>query len=376
MLSGLFTSTLTQQAIAYEVLAAESNRSNDTATIDRATTFSTYDGNHLAISKLQTLASRLPLSIKTYPHTAPYDTLREQRAIFEGIFTPPTEAVLEVKPNCSSGECTWSPYGSLAICSGVANLTALGDSPLLETLRDTTEKRMRVLFETSNVTAGSAGYGDFYLAISETFPIIIGLLDSPSKVFNGSVTELIVSDSFIAYTDEMVNTSAPFDMAKVKYLEVAFWWCTKTYTTEVTQGQATTVEISTASKAKEYKNTLNVSWDPKFYPCYSTGRCNETYGATEVSLEPPPGLISSDESYTVHLWTDLTASMLLASTMLDSLLLDRTRGVVASNGGGVAKAFGFSLLGDFLATEVPLPEIQLTSVRTVVSNTARSMTNL
>jgi hypothetical protein len=68
--------------------------------------------------------------------------------------------------------------------------------------------------------------------------------------------------------------------------------------------------------------------------------------------------------------------MLLASTMLDSLLLDRTRGVVASNGGGVAKAFGFSLVGDFLATEVPSPQTQMADVRTIVDNTARSMTNL
>jgi hypothetical protein len=62
--------------------------------------------------------------------------------------------------------------------------------------------------------------------------------------------------------------------------------------------------------------------------------------------------------------------------MLDSLLLDRTRGVVASNGEGVAKASGFSLVGDFLATEVPAPETQLAKIRTVVDNTARALTNL
>ncbi len=51
MMSGLFTSTLTQQAITYDVLEAKSSRSNDTATVDRATVFSTYDGDKLAISK-------------------------------------------------------------------------------------------------------------------------------------------------------------------------------------------------------------------------------------------------------------------------------------------------------------------------------------
>ena len=50
MLSGLFTSTLTQQAISYTVIQAVSNN-NGTALVNRATTFSTYDGHGLAISK-------------------------------------------------------------------------------------------------------------------------------------------------------------------------------------------------------------------------------------------------------------------------------------------------------------------------------------
>ncbi|KAK4194537.1 hypothetical protein QBC40DRAFT_290624 [Triangularia verruculosa] len=361
MLSGLFTSTLTQQAITYQVEKALSLQANDTATVDRATTFSTYDGNVLALT--------------------PYDTLREQRAIFDGIFTPSTERVPEVRANCSSGDCTWPAYGSLAVCSGVANLSAINNPGLHSSLRNATEKRLRLLLQTSNITAGSAGYGNFYMAINEVFPVIIGLLDRPTGAFNQSVTELMVSDSFIAYTEEMVSTSSDSDalddmMAKVKYLELAFWWCTKSYVTEVTQGQSVTTEVSVLSRAKEgMNNTLNVAWDHSFYPCYSAGRCNETYGGTEMVLEKPAET-AEQVDFTVHLWTSLTASMLIASTMLDSLLLDRTRGVVASNGGGSAKAFAFSLLGDFLTTELPPPEKRLADVQTVMSNAARSMTNL
>lgn len=49
MLSGLFTSTLTQQAITYPLLEAVATNSNESATVDRATSFSTYDGNDLKI---------------------------------------------------------------------------------------------------------------------------------------------------------------------------------------------------------------------------------------------------------------------------------------------------------------------------------------
>ncbi|KAK4223072.1 hypothetical protein QBC38DRAFT_488455 [Podospora fimiseda] len=73
-------------------------------------------------------------------------------------------------------------------------------------------------------------------------------------------------------------------------------------------------------------------------------------------------LTNSTETYSVHVWSALTTSHLNGSTMLDSLLLDRTRGVISSNGGGVANAFGFSLLGDYLATSVPSPQIQLQNV--------------
>ncbi len=46
-LSGFLTSTITQQAINYRILEAES--SNGTASVARATTFSLYDGNTLVI---------------------------------------------------------------------------------------------------------------------------------------------------------------------------------------------------------------------------------------------------------------------------------------------------------------------------------------
>ncbi len=316
--------------------------------------------------------------INTHP-PAPYDTLREQQVIFEGIFTPPTERVPHVRPICSSGECRWQPYGSLAICGGVANLSATSSPELLSRLQATASRRLDVLFNTSQTTDGSGQYGNFFYNAPEVFPIVVGLMDQPSGAFNKSVTDLIVSDSFIAYTEQTVNRTAPMDWSTVQYLEVAFWWCTKTFNTTVRQGEAVTEELAARTQlVGEPGNTFNVPWDAKFYPCYAAGTCNDTYGATEFRLEPPPGAVKLPDElgYTVHLWTEITASMLLASTMLDSLLMDRKRGVVASNGGGVAKAFGFSLLGDFLATELPTREQQMRNTERVVVNTARSMTNL
>jgi hypothetical protein len=93
---------------------------------------------------------------------APFDTAREQRAIFGGAFSAPTEIVPEVKPSCSSGRCTWPLYGSLAICGDIANITARGDVQLLERLGNMTEKRLGVLFNTTLATAEALGIESFY----------------------------------------------------------------------------------------------------------------------------------------------------------------------------------------------------------------------
>ncbi|KAK4183932.1 hypothetical protein QBC35DRAFT_506964 [Podospora australis] len=373
MISGIFTSTLTQQAVAYDVGKAKSNQPNDSATLARATSFSLYDGTDIMIS--------------------PYDPIRAHRAIFDGMFTAPTETLPELRPNCSSGDCSWEPYGSLAACGGVVNLTAVKDQPCFAFpfIKRTTEERLRALINVSNAADYAAGYGNLYLATEEVFPIVVAPLERPTGMFNHSVTELIISDSFIAYTDEMVNKSSGVDplvdiMSKVKYLEVAFWWCTKTYETEVHNGQATTRELATFSKIiptqgdpifPRQPNQLNVAWDPRILPCYEHGNCKQIYGANKTLLEPAPGAgrLQDEVGYSVHLWTGLVASMNLASKMLGCALVDSFRSVVASNGDSMAKVFAFALFGDLLNREVPPPQVQMAYVTNIVDNTARSITN-
>ena len=242
-----------------------------------------------------------------------------------------------------------------------------------------TEKRLNVLFNTSQSTAEALGYGPgvYFRLVPQVFPLIVGPLDKQTGAFNKSVTDLMASDSFIAYTDEPLPNALPFDMSRVRYLEMAYWWCTKTYQTNVTGGKAATVEVATRSQLTKPARTLNMPWAREFYPCYTTGTCNATYGGDVAQLAAPPGTEDGPAvNYTLHVWSELTASALLATTMFDSVFFDHTRGVVFSNGGGVAKAFGVSLLGDFLSTTVPAPESQLGNMQDLVSNAARSATNL
>jgi hypothetical protein len=245
---------------------------------------------------------------------------------------------------------------------------------------------LQTLYSTIDRNGDVYGVDDFLGKVLPNFyPVILGPMSNPSTLFNASVNTLIINDNFIAYPVEIMNASAPLDLTKIHFLEVAFWWCTKTFESKVKSGQHTTTEITARSEPKaptqKYNNTdtLNMAWSHVFYPCYVAGSCNDTYGGAMVELEPPPLPTEipnrENDSYTVHVWTGLTVSGLLAATMWDSVLMDPSHGVVTSNGGGIAKAFALSVLGDFMAAYPPA-NTQLENARSIARNIGRAMTNL
>lgn len=261
------------------------------------------------------------------------------------------------------------------------NLTAKGSPTLLANLKNVTTKRLETLYTTIESNAKAYGFDEFlHDALPGFYPVILGPMLSSSDVLNESVHSLIVNDNFIAYPNGLLNSSEPLDMDSFLFLGVSFWWCTKTFSSVVTSGEHTTTEIAARSERKAPSEkpanteTLNMAWSPEFYPCYTAGTCNETFGPAVVELEPPEHS-PPNESYTVHVWTGLTVSGLLAATMWDSVLMDPTHGVVTSNGGGIAKAFALSILGDFMSATPP-PATQLGNAKNVAVNIARSLTNL
>lgn len=363
LVSGLMTGTFTQMAITYPVILAEARNGSETATVERATGFSVYDGGEKLIP-------------------GPFEAVREQQAVYQGGFYPPDEEAPHLSPVCSSGDCVWPVYGSLAVCSGVVNLTEQGNPPLLENLRDVTAKRLQILYASIKSNGDIYGWTNFQAqALPGFYPVILGPMFSPSSGFNDSVKNLILNDNFVAYPVRMLNSSEPLDMDAFHFLGLTFWWCAKSYESRVKAGEHTTTEVSTRSELKASStranntDTLNMAWSHEFYPCYTAGTCNATFGSAAVELLPPSDIPEKADPYTVNVWTGLTVSGLLAATMWDSVLMDPSHGVVTSNGGGVAKAFALSVLGDFMAP-TPEPDDQLGSARQVAGNIARTITNL
>jgi hypothetical protein len=311
--------------------------------------------------------------------SVPFDASREKQALINGAFLPQNEQVPDVTPVCSSGECQWPTYGSLAICSTVANLTALGNQTLLGVLRNSTSRRLEALFNSTPDTVSELSYGAAVLAsVPPSFPIVIGPLANPSGALNESITQLLASDHYVAYSNMLMTNVSIHDLPGIQFLEVAFHWCTKTFSTQVSGGIASSGEVASSirtAKPPPY-STVNFAWSEAFYPCYETRTCNQTFGGMEIDMEAPPQVEEIVGPYTIHVWTALMASAPISATMYGSVLMDVFRGFVASNGGGIAEAFASPLLGDFMAPTAPPADVQMQGVQNVVRNMAKAMTNL
>ncbi|KAH8887657.1 hypothetical protein GQ53DRAFT_749727 [Thozetella sp. PMI_491] len=352
--TGLITSTLTQQAVDYEQLDAITTTAN--ATLNRATIFSLYNKGNLELG--------------------PWEMVRAKQAMLDGGLYVPNGTFPHITPECPSGNCDWDTYGSIGICSDLVNLTAMGNETLLGELRRMTNTRATSFL---NSTSMFLSDGLFFNAIPRpsvpaAFAVVVGNLDAPMGVFNESVYQAMAGEYFVAYTDSTV-TASTVSNSSFTYLGVSFYWCTTSYKTSVRDGVATTDIVGRNTRvATKNPKTLNFSWSNDFTVCYVAGNCNETVGSMFVEFETPAE-VENEITYGVNVWTGLLGSVLVGSTMYDSLLMDEMRGIVTSTGGGIAQAFASALYGDFLTPKSPPPAEQMLNVKGIVSNFARSLTN-
>ncbi|KAB5566193.1 hypothetical protein GE09DRAFT_1284036 [Coniochaeta sp. 2T2.1] len=360
--SGIITSTLTQQAVDYQQINAIST--SGTAAVQRATTFSLFNGSDFALG--------------------PQEMVRGKQAMFNGALSNPGIPIPPNIPDCSSGSCEWDSFGSLAVCSDVVNLTATGNMTLLKQLTAVADQRLSALLNSTSLFLSQGLFFNVFPTTSmpPAFPILVGIMPSPTGMFNDSVTQLMVGNYYVAYSNDQL-TGADIATSPLLFLEVALFWCTKTYSVNVHDGVANTTELGSAAEVlTSNPHTLNFAWAPDFAMCYVLGNCAKTLGNRQLELQPPPGdrrgqteEYKVQKQYTVNVWTSLLSSILLGSTMYDSLLMDQTRGIIVSTGAGIAQAFATAMFGDFLSTESPDEEAQFKNAQGIASNLAGSITN-
>lgn len=168
-------------------------------------------------------------------------------AIQNGLYAG-NSTIEDLQPFCSSGNCTWPTYRSLAICTQLSDITSELKTKNATVHRHEQQPREEVLHYLANQTY-IADDGRVLVNISSAAQdppqgnnlFASGLDFTNSIAFkNNSVP---IADGFMIY-----STSTDGDTQKFSAIEFQLEWCVRTYTTSVTNGRSVTQRHSKVSQ--------------------------------------------------------------------------------------------------------------------------------
>ncbi|KAF2148132.1 hypothetical protein K461DRAFT_316518 [Myriangium duriaei CBS 260.36] len=167
-------------------------------------------------------------------------SLDSQGAILSGLYAD-REAILDIAPVCSSGNCTFEPYYSLSVCPSFANVTS---------------HLKKGVYSTGQWAHTSYNLSDENLLFTQSFQIHglgnISMVSSSS--LNGAYVDSIafqnvlpqpLSDFFVIYRYAGDVPDPPPDDGDwpIQATEVLLEWCVQRFTTTVTNGIASTQRL-------------------------------------------------------------------------------------------------------------------------------------
>lgn len=159
-------------------------------------------------------------------------------AIQNGLYTD-TSDILDIQPVCSSGNCTWPSYRSLAICAQSVNVTSSLKTkivPIAGGLPGETGTQWSI--STLNYVIDNA-YSLLNLSSAANMQSILENQQIPTPLnFSNSIAfqnrSSTLADVFIIYA-QSTESNSPFSAT-----EFVLEWCVQNFTTSVTNGQSTT----------------------------------------------------------------------------------------------------------------------------------------
>jgi hypothetical protein len=364
-IGSFLTSPATQQAITY--ISTIRPITNGTASVFRATTFSRSNGTAINIGALfyrQSSHSFLCLYFNglfqysyllifslrgTYqPILDPRDQFLIEEAVLSAAYLGPNRTLPIVDPICSTGNCTWPTYGSLGICVEVTNVTDTPSQSLLETF---------VLEELPNIISNIQDLPPFH-------PTFIVPFQSPSSLFNESLATTAISAHWIAFSNTPFNVTDNLDVSHFTFFGVAFYFCTKTFSSNVTLGVPSVNELSSSLRIISTPvPSLNWAW---------SNTCTPSVMGESIILGGSTGL--TNETYKVDVCTGFLLSDLF-NLIFNGLILQLPDLTVIYQVGQVSYALALSLFGGFLSPNPLDPILQFENVNMMMEDIADSMTN-
>ena len=186
-------------------------------------------------------------------------------ALMDGMWTTPNVTILPVSPVCSTANCTFQVYNSLAICSSVANVT---DFLAVEVTSDGdfTQSKMTlpngiwfipmaggstlsIQTQTKMGTSRNTGY----------FTEVPYPVNSTSLAFANlsDIQDSAILDFFVLYNKDLYEET-PFTPA-YRAIEVLFYWCINSYSTSVTAGIVTTEIVTSSNSVLSHGDPISLS---------------------------------------------------------------------------------------------------------------------
>jgi hypothetical protein len=181
------------------------------------------------------------------------------------MWTAPNVTILPVSPICSTANCTFPVYNSLALCSSVANVTDY------LTVKPTAYS--------SNMSLPNGIWFEpdaFSLYIQtqttqESFENGITAIPNPinstSLAFKNfsDIQASVVLDFFVLYEKALTVPGAPSNDSEIfayRAIEILFYWCVNSYSTNMTAGNARTELIASSSNVVSAGDADTSEGDP------------------------------------------------------------------------------------------------------------------
>jgi hypothetical protein len=291
------------------------------------------------------------------------DDLLVQSAYLTAAYLGPNQTLPGVDPICSSGDCDWPIYGSLGICTEIVNISASTNSSLLSWLQEVFLIELRGSQYTT-VVAG-AGSALYYLAVQIPFT-------DPSTEFKEAPPQTVISQAFIGYFNNPVSLTNDTDLAKIQYIGVSLYFCTRSFSTTVKGGIHNTSELAYTNNILSSSTTesINSYWN---LALFGTPICDPgpLTGST-ITLSGATGL--SNETYTIDFCTGVYLSGLYIIGTSGGILLNLERSVTDTVG-QISQALGIAIYGDFNSSAIPDPATKYGNIKFMMENIGKSLTS-
>ncbi|KAK3335417.1 hypothetical protein B0T19DRAFT_395280 [Cercophora scortea] len=173
--------------------------------------------------------------------------VRQKQAIQLGLHQPVDEKLLEVQPTCSSGECHWPSFESLAICVDVADVSdklvvsnQTSDDPvrtawLPNGMSLTTRGTLNMTSTTQTHTTDQGSEG-LFLPAAESLAFASQNDKIPSAIAN----------VFVIYTSQTAEAGGG-EGSVFRAAEVLLHFCVNTYEVVASKGISTTTRIDSST---------------------------------------------------------------------------------------------------------------------------------